>query len=223
VNSKIETYNTLWSLVENDDKKHKVKEIATLFLNAMNDWPTYNQTNLFEFISELKEFYGNPITLKRIDAKKFDGQNAWNIESGSSIAEMIEISKLFHNESDFEKIIELFLNHYNEEFKKVDFIAELKYLTTEQGGRKTPANSGYRPQLKFEFSNSQTSGQQTFIDKDFVNPGEIIKAKIKILSPDLFRNALTEDMEFEFREGAIIIGTGKIEYIINDKLEKASR
>ncbi len=68
----------------------------------------------------------------------------------------------------------------------------------------------------------QTSGQQTFIDKELVSPGENVKAKIKVLSPNYFTHKLTEGMEFEFREGATIIGSGKIEYIINEKLEKVN-
>lgn len=66
----------------------------------------------------------------------------------------------------------------------------------------------------------QTSGQQTFIDKETVLPGDVVDAKIKILSPDYFAGNLTEGMNFEFREGATVIGTGKIKQIINDKLEK---
>ena len=104
-----------------------------------------------------------------------------------------------------------------------DFIAILTYKTIEQGGRKTPAHSGYRPQIKFDFEEMQTSGQQTFIDKDIVYPGEIVEARIKILSVDHFANCLTEGMDFEFREGDKIIGTGKIKHIQNDKLKKASR
>ena len=50
-----------------------------------------------------------------------------------------------------------------------------------------------------------------------------VEAEIKILSTDFFANKLTEKMEFEFREGKTIIGTGKIKQIINDKLKKASR
>nr|WP_262922137.1 hypothetical protein [Aquimarina acroporae] len=151
---------------------------------------------------------------------KFNGQNAWNLEAGSSIAELIDISTRFGNESDFDKILNNILNHYNKEFNKVDFIAELRYLTTEEGGRKTPTKSGYRPQVKFDFDEMQTSGQLTFINKELVNPDENVKAKIKILSPDHFANTLAEGMEFEFREGATIIGKGKIEYIVNEKLEK---
>ncbi|MTI23115.1 elongation factor Tu [Fulvivirga sp. RKSG066] len=122
-----------------------------------------------------------------------------------------------------DKITEYILNHYNKEFNKVDFIAELQYLSTENGGRETPAKSGYRPQIKFDFDEMQTSGQQTFIDRETVNPGEKVRAKIKIVSTDYFTRTLIEGMEFEFREGAMKVGTGKIEHIVNKKLEKSSR
>ncbi len=104
-----------------------------------------------------------------------------------------------------------------------DFIATLTYKTTEQGGRKTPAKTGYRPQVKFDFEEMQTSGQQTFIDRELVFPGDTVEAEIKILFVDHFANRLTEKMQFEFREGATVIGIGIIKHIINDKLKKASR
>jgi len=223
MDNKITTYATLWNLVDIDQKDHKLKNIATLFLNAMNDWPTYNQTDIQDFINELKAYFGTPLTIEKIDKKKSDGQNAWQVEAGSSIAELIDTSTRFYNQSDFDKIIDTVLSYYNDEFNKVDFIAELQYLTTEQGGRKTPASSGYRPQVKFNFAEMQTSGQQIFIDKETVYPGEKVDAKIKILSPDYFADCLTEGMNFEFREGPTLIGTGQIKYIVNDKLEKASR
>lgn len=220
MDNKIETYGTLWSLVDLDTENHKVKDIATLFLDAMNDWPTMNQNNISEFIKEIKTHFGTPLTIEKLNTKKFNGQNAWQLEAGSSIANLIDISTKFCNESEFEKIIDTLLDYYNKEFNKVDFIAKLQYLTTEQGGRNTPAKSGYRPQVKFDFDEMQTSGQQTFINKEWVNPGDKVKAKIKIFSPDHFAYTLTEGMEFEFREGATIIGIGKIEYIVNEKLEK---
>lgn len=220
MDNKIETYDTLWSLVDLDIEDHKVKDIATLFLNAMNDWPTMNQSIISDFVRELKAYFGTPLTIEKLDTNKFNGQNAWQLEAGSSIADLIDISARFCNESNFDKIITNILNHYNKEFNKVDFIANLQYLTTGQGGRATPAKSGYRPQVKFDFTEMQTSGQQTFIDKELVSPGENVKAKIKILTPDYFAHSLTEGMEFEFREGETVIGTGKIEYIVNEKLEK---
>jgi len=114
-------------------------------------------------------------------------------------------------------------NKFEFDNSKADFIATLTYRTAEQGGRKTAAKSGYRPQIKFDFEEMQTSGQQTFIDRELVFPGDTVEAEIKIISVDYFVNKLTEKMEFEFREGATIIGTGKIKQIINDKLKKASR
>lgn len=98
-------------------------------------------------------------------------------------------------------------------------------MTTEQGGRKTPAFSGYRPQVKFDFTEMQKSGQQTFIDKEIVYPGDKVKAKakakIKILSPDYFEDSLKAGMNFENRDGSNVIGTGQIKHVIKGKLEKA--
>ena len=68
----------------------------------------------------------------------------------------------------------------------------------------------------------QTSGRQTFIDKELVYPGETVKAAIKIIGVDFFANKLSEGLEFEFKEGPTIIGTGKILSILNPRLKKAS-
>ena len=226
MNNKIITYSTLCNLVEIDTKNHYLKDITTLFLSAMQDWPTINQTNIEDFIKELKNYFGTPLTIEKIDSHKLDISNnlsVWRNEAGSSIADLIDFSTKFCNQSNFDEIIENILNYYSEEFNKVDFIAELQYFKTEQGGRKTPVNSGYRPQVKFDFIEMHTSGQQTFIDKETAYPGDKVDAKIKLFSPDYFTESLIKDMEFEFREGATVIGTGKIKYIINYKLEKANK
>ncbi|WP_298549293.1 hypothetical protein [uncultured Aquimarina sp.] len=104
--------------------------------------------------------------------------------------------------------------------KNPHFIAELKYRSTEQGGRKTPAASGYRPQVKFDFEEMQTSGNQKFIGTELVYPGEIVIAEITVLSPQLFEGKLEIGMEFEFREGPRVIGTGKIMEVANKTLER---
>jgi hypothetical protein len=217
------TYSTLWSLVNLDTKDHKQKDIAQLFLNAMLDWKNTDPTTISDFIKDLKKYFGTPLTIDKIADKHYDGNNAWDIEAGSSITDLIDLSSKFYNETDFDKIVDNILKYYEQEFSKVDFIAELKYLTAEQSGRQAPAHSGYRPQVKFDFTEMQTSGQQTFIDKEVVYPGDTVNAKIKMGSPIYFAGNLTEGMKFEFREGATIIGTGQIKEIVNDKLEKASR
>jgi len=222
MDNKIETYSTLWNLVNIDKTDHKLKNIAVLFLRAMNFWQIQDQYKIEDFVKELKEYFGSPLTIAKIDTKKLIRHNSWQVEAGSLIAELIDTSTMFCNESNFDNILKNTLDFYEQEFNRVDFIAKLKYRTTEQGGRLTPAKSSYRPQVKFAFTKMQTSGQQTFIDKEKVFPGETVNAKIKLLSPDYFAGCLTEGMEFEFLEGPKIIGTGEIKYIVNDKLEKES-
>ncbi|MBE9603224.1 hypothetical protein IM797_28235, partial [Pedobacter sp. MC2016-24] len=100
----------------------------------------------------------------------------------------------------------------------VDFIASLQYKTMEEGGRKTPAKSGYRPTVVFPFSEMQTSGEQTFINRAFVMPGDSVDAEIRILAVDHFSGCLYEGLTFDFKEGDRLIGTGVIKQVINDKL-----
>lgn len=114
-------------------------------------------------------------------------------------------------------------NKFEFENSEADFIATLTYLTTENGGRKTPAMSNYRPQIKFDFDEMQTSGQQTFIEREMVFPGETVNAEIKIIAVEHFAQRLNEGMTFEFLEGSTLIGTGKIKLIKNELLRKASR
>src|SRR5690606_6896453 len=98
-----------------DSEKHQLKDMAELFITAMSDWPTYNLNSIKNYISELYIFYGEPITLEKIDSKNIDLKTETDISkfaSGSSIAEMIQFSKFYYNETDFENIIALILNHY---------------------------------------------------------------------------------------------------------------
>ncbi len=101
-----------------------------------------------------------------------------------------------------------------------DFIATLVYKATEEGGRKNPAKSGYRPAVKFPFDEMMTTGMQIFIDKEWVNPGETIDAAIKILGVDYFEKSLAVGMEFDAREGNVIVATGVINKILNEILLK---
>lgn len=104
-----------------------------------------------------------------------------------------------------------------------DFIAELKYRKSDEGGRRTPARSGYRPHVKFPFSKTLTSGQQNFIGQDWVKPGETVKAEIMILSPEFFENMLEIGMEFEVGEGSNIVAIGKLIEILNTDLIKRTK
>ncbi len=104
-----------------------------------------------------------------------------------------------------------------------DFIAKVTYLTTEQGGRKGYAASGYRPHVKFDGRKELTSGEQLFIDKDKVFPGETVTAEIRIISKEIFKNDLYVGQHFEVAEAAHLVGHGEILEVINNDLRQASR
>lgn len=105
-------------------------------------------------------------------------------------------------------------------FTTTDFIAELQFLATEQGGRKNPVESGYRPHIEFEgYADYITSGQQNYIGQETVAPGETVLAEISILSKDYFANRLYENMKFTFCEGPHTMGYGKVIEIVNKNLK----
>jgi translation elongation factor EF-Tu-like GTPase len=106
---------------------------------------------------------------------------------------------------------------------KPDFIATLYYKTSEEGGRNTPAQSGYRPTVKFPFDEMFTGSIQNFLDKESVKPGEVVEAQITIIATPYFKGKLSEGIDFVFTEGLTIIGTGVIKEILNKDLLKIER
>lgn len=112
--TEILTINDLRKTIDDDSNNHRIKELAELFWTAMNDWPTLNQINIQDFINELYDYFGFPLTIDKINAKQLDLENdinTWRHESGSSISEIIDISTRFEHEPDFEKIIDKILNY----------------------------------------------------------------------------------------------------------------
>ena len=102
--------------------------------------------------------------------------------------------------------------------KTPDFIADLHYLTTEQGGRKTPVFTNYFPQVKFSFSKNQDGGRQKFLNKEVVNPGEDVIAEITLLDSQWCNNRLKTGLKFDIVEGPKLMGTGVIVVILNKEL-----
>ncbi len=102
-----------------------------------------------------------------------------------------------------------------------DFTAKITYVATNEGGRENCAWSGYRPHVKFEGEKVMTSGEQIFIDKEKVFPGETVTAEIRILSKDVFKNYLFAGQHFEVGEGSRVVGHGEILEVVNPDLKQA--
>ena len=66
----------------------------------------------------------------------------------------------------------------------------------------------------------QTSGQQTFLDKKIVHPGESVTAEICVVAPEYFKNKLFVGQKFEFYEASHLIGKGEIIEVVNKELLK---
>ena len=104
--------------------------------------------------------------------------------------------------------------------KEPDFIAELYYHTAEEGGRATFAVTGYRPHIKFDVHEMQTSGSQHFIGTSQIYPGDNVMCKITMVSPQIFKNLLEVGSKFKFMEGSRVIGFGVVNEILNPILLK---
>ena len=112
------TFDELQEAVDSDIRNHRIRELAELFLTAMHDWPTYNQSNIDNFIDELKDYYGIPITVESIESKNFGltkEKDVWRHTAGATIADMIDLSARFENESDFDRIIDRITDYYKKE------------------------------------------------------------------------------------------------------------
>jgi elongation factor Tu len=103
-----------------------------------------------------------------------------------------------------------------------DLTANMQYLTTEDGGRKGYATSGYRPHLQIKEIKEMTSAEQLFVNKDKVHPGESVLAEIRILGVKTFEGLLYEGLKFKLGEGNRIVAEGVIKEVINKKLLKES-
>ena len=102
-----------------------------------------------------------------------------------------------------------------------DFVAKLVYRTTAQGGRSGPARSGYHPQVKFDFSDMQTSTAQFFRDREWVQPGDTVVAEMQMVGRDYFAGKLKVGMHFEVREGNKVTALGEILEICNTSLRES--
>ena len=98
----------------------------------------------------------------------------------------------------------------NEDYKLEcpELEAEIYYLTTEEGGRKGYVANGYRGQ--FYYNGNNWDALQEFIDKKECNLGETVKVYLQTISPDFHIGQFSVGQEFEIREGAKIVGRGKI-------------
>ncbi|MBK8787541.1 MAG: hypothetical protein IPN43_13855 [Chitinophagaceae bacterium] len=90
--------------------------------------------------------------------------------------------------------------------------ADIYYLTSDEGGRKTPVATSYRGQ--FRYDNHDWDAMQQFLDKEWCEPGDTVKVLLQTASPYFHCGNFFVGKEFEIREGATIVGKGKISKVL---------
>lgn len=107
------------------------------------------------------------------------------------------------------------------ETRNPDLLARVIYLSIEQGGRRTPAGNGHRPQTKFEGSGKTTPAEQVFTDeREYILPGDSAEAEITLVAKEAFKGELYAGQIFEFFDNDKLIGTGTILKVLNGELAR---
>ncbi len=120
--NQIKSIEQLEIAMSKDIFSHSINEMASILVNAINDWPTKNLTRFGEFINEAKQTFGNSITSEQIRKTNLDfrvSENSWKIESTSSILELLELSKSISLGNDLEMISNIIIDFYEEDENRV--------------------------------------------------------------------------------------------------------
>jgi len=100
-----------------------------------------------------------------------------------------------------------------------DVEAEITLLSTADGGRQTPASSGYRPAHKVR-DDYLTTGVHLYLGCDEVLPGRTVRGTITFITPEVYPHCLWVGREIDIQEGGRVVGRARITRIMNAVLDK---
>lgn len=100
-----------------------------------------------------------------------------------------------------------------------DIEAQIVFLPTEHGGRKSAASSGYRAQFYYEGTDWDARYEYPGVEQ--VAPGEKVRAFLGFLSPAEHWGRIYVGMPFLVREGNRAVGFGAVTKIVD--LENSAR
>lgn len=103
--------------------------------------------------------------------------------------------------------------------RQPDIEAEVTFLATRDGGRSTPAVSGYRPN-HLVLPDYLTSGHHEYKDKASVQPGESATTDIWFLAPEQYPKSMSIGKVIRVQEGGRLVGHAKVLKVYNQVLQK---
>ncbi len=92
--------------------------------------------------------------------------------------------------------------------------ADIYYLSTDEGGRKTSVATSYRGQ--FHYDNHDWDAMQQFLGKEWCELGDTVKVLLQTASPDFHCGKFFVGKEFEIKEGSKVVGRGKISKVLRE-------
>lgn len=98
--------------------------------------------------------------------------------------------------------------------------AELEFLPTERGGRRTAARSGYRPQ--FYYAGEDWDATHEYIGHEWVEPGQTVTVRLTVTRPEYHAGRIFVGMPFLVREGSRVVGYGRVTKILELANQPAS-
>jgi translation elongation factor EF-Tu-like GTPase len=102
--------------------------------------------------------------------------------------------------------------------RESDFEGEFHLFDTRPGGRKSPALSGYMPIHKL-YDNYLSSGRHEYPDVECVAPGATTKARVWLITPEVYPGSLWIGRELDVMEGEErVVGKLTITKICNNIL-----
>lgn len=102
--------------------------------------------------------------------------------------------------------------------RECDFEGKFYLFDTKQGGRKTPVFSGYRPLHKL-YDNYLSSGHHEYPDVQSVAPGDTVKVRAWLVTPEVYPGCLWIGREIDVMEGPErVLGKLTVTRIFNEIL-----
>ena len=93
-----------------------------------------------------------------------------------------------------------------------DFEATVTFRRAEEGGRSSPAHSGYRALLRY--ANAYHDSFWVFEDSRTISPGETATVRVGLLHPELLAGHLRPGDQFDVYEGARVVGRGTVSRLL---------
>ena len=102
-----------------------------------------------------------------------------------------------------------------------DFEAQIRFLSSADGGRSGPCRTGYFPNHDFGIPGILNDARHTFPDVEEVQPGDTVKSQLTLVDPAQQRGRLYKGFTFTVQEGRRIVGHGRITKVLNRDLRRA--